>query len=329
MSDILKQIRVTIPDEFHKKRLDASLSALPQIVAENLSRSRLKDLIEQGHVTDTTGAPLTNPSKKVHTGQEIQISVPEAIDPIPEAENIPLEILYEDDAIIIINKSPDMVVHPAAGNPSGTLVNALLYHCGDSLSGIGGVKRPGIVHRLDKETSGLMVVAKTDQAHHFLQEQFADHSVSRTYYALCKGDVSPLSGTINAPIGRHPQNRQKMAVTSRGGKHAITHYKVQKKFGFPICATLLEIILETGRTHQIRVHLSDIGHGLIGDPVYGRQKQKSFKGLSENAQEAVRNFPRQALHAKKLRLIHPLTKQEMEFECNFPNDFNELLCELE
>lgn len=325
MSDYAKHLHLTIPQNLHKKRIDAALSSLEEVKAENLSRSRLKSLMEEGHIHGEDGSPLTDPSKKVLASQIIDIFIPEAEDAIPLPEDIPLDIIYEDEAIIVINKSADMVVHPAAGNSNGTLVNALLHHCGKSLSGIGGVKRPGIVHRLDKETSGLMVVAKTDKAHHYLQAQFADHTVSRTYYALCKGDILQKAGTIDAPIGRHPQNRQKMAVTRRGGKNAVTHYQVLKKFGQPVAATLAQIELETGRTHQIRVHFAEMGHGLIGDPIYGRQREKSLKGLSEEGKLAAKNFPRQALHAKKLRLIHPETEKEMQFECNFPSDFNHLL----
>lgn len=309
-------------------RLDKLLAnALP-----DLSRSRLKALITDGQVTltDTSGRQtIPAPSRSVKLGDAVKVTIPEPVDADPVAEDIPLDIVFEDEHLVIVNKAPDMVVHPAPGSPSGTLVNALLYHCGDSLSGIGGVKRPGIVHRIDKETSGLLVVAKHDQAHTGLAVQFADHSISRSYLAVCRGHPRPLAGRIEGNIARHPGDRKKMAVADSGGKWAATHYKSKALYqsgGMPL-ATMLECRLETGRTHQVRVHMSHIGHPLIGDPVYGRANRLP-SGVSSKARAAISSFKRQALHAQTLGFIHPITGEDLSFSAEPPHDMKRLLEDL-
>ena len=261
------------------------------------------------------------------------------------AQNIPLSIVHEDDALIVIDKPAGMVVHPAPGSPDGTLVNALLHHCADSLSGIGGEKRPGIVHRIDKETSGLLVVAKTDRAHHGLAEQFEAHSVTRKYTALAYGvpdaadpRINGLAGVgfeaanilrITTNLARHKTDRQRQAVVKSGGRHAVTRARVVRRFGEPKVLSLLECWLETGRTHQIRVHMTYAGHALVGDPVYGGGRKLAKGALSERAAEAVRAFPRQALHAAHLGFVHPVTGENLRFDAELPGDFAELVAELE
>jgi 23S rRNA pseudouridine1911/1915/1917 synthase len=301
------------------KRLDKWLAdTLPE-----LSRSRLKALIEEGQVT-LAGLVVRDASRKVRAGDQIAVAIPEAQPAEPEAEAIALCVVYEDDQLIVIDKPPGMVVHPAAGNPTATLVNALLHHCDDSLSGIGGVRRPGIVHRIDKDTSGLLVAAKTDIAHHGLAEQFAVHSITRAYRAVCWGVPAPRQGEIAGNIGRSPTNRKKMAVVSHGGKSALTRYQVLKSFG--MAAALVECRLATGRTHQIRVHMTSIGHPLIGDPLYGRA---GGKGLPADIKARLTAFPRQALHAFLLGFSHPTTGEQLVFESEIPNDFKELITSLE
>ena len=289
-----------------------------------LSRSRIKTLINEGHVS-CDGQIAGDPSGKVSSGETYNVHVPPATDPVPEAENIPLNVIYEDDDLIVIDKAAGMVVHPAPGNYSGTLVNALLHHCGSSLSGIGGVKRPGIVHRIDKDTSGLLVVAKTDAAHHGLSELFARHDITRTYLAFVKGRPNPSSGRIDGNIARHPQNRKKMSVADGRGKPARTHYKCKEAFtlaGVPF-ATLVRCTLETGRTHQVRVHMAHIGHPLLGDPLYARRL-----AVPKNANATVINFlsdfTRQALHAARLGFIHPISGETMDFAVALPNDMEKL-----
>lgn len=284
------------------KRLDVFISEK----LEGKSRSYVQGLIEEEKVKVNEKPKKSN--YKLRLNDLVIVEVPEVTALEIEKENIPLDIIYEDNDVIVINKSQDMVVHPAPGNYSGTLVNALLYHCND-LSGINGVIRPGIVHRIDKDTSGILVIAKNDNAHNRLAEQLKEHSMTRTYYALVEGKLKEDSGTINAPIGRHPVERIKMAVVKNNGKEAITHYKVLERFNH---YTLVKCNLETGRTHQIRVHMAYIGHPLLGDTVYGFKKQK-FK------------LQGQVLHAKELGFIHPTTNEYMKFTSNIPKYFEDLL----
>jgi 23S rRNA pseudouridine1911/1915/1917 synthase len=317
------------------KRLDVVLAQ----EFEALSRSRLKELIKSGQV-EINQKPVTKPNHRIEAGDIINLSLPALVDPDPEAEDIPLEIVFEDDDLIVINKSADMVVHPAPGNWSGTLVNALLHHCGNSLSGINGVKRPGIVHRLDKETSGLMVVAKNDAAHKGLAEQFADHgrtnNLERTYQAIIWSNPPKSSAKIETRLGRAPNNRIKMAVLKnpQAGRHSVTHYTIikelgkQDKNGSPV-ASLIECRLETGRTHQIRVHMAHIGCPLLGDPVYGTAFQTRANKLTDVARDALTALNRQALHAKMLGFDHPLTGAHLKFENSLPQDMRELINAIE
>ncbi len=305
-------------------RLDKVLADL----VENVSRSRLKVLIEDGQVT-VNGRMFDDASGKVSTGDVIGLVMPEAVEALPQPENIPLDVIYEDDDLLVINKAVGMVVHPGAGNQNGTLVSALLYHCGDTLSGIGGVKRPGIVHRLDKDTSGLMVVAKNDIAHNGLASQLVDRSLSRIYQALVWKMPTPIKGTINVPIGRDQKARVKMAVRShKMGREAITHYLREETFND--VASLVRCQLQTGRTHQIRVHMQHLGHPLLGDQLYGLppQEQRSLMnrgGYDESARETVLAFPRQALHAAEIHFIHPVSGEEMELSSDIPEDLKGLI----
>ena len=288
----------------------------------SLSRSRIKTLIESKHLK-VDGLTIVNPSFKVKNCKTIQIILPIPVNPIPSAEYIKLDILYEDDFIIVLNKNSGMVVHPAPGYPNGTLVNALLYHCGNNLQGIGGVKRPGIVHRLDKNTSGVMVVAKTETAHLNLSRIFFNHDLDRRYNAIVWGQ--PLSkGIIKKPIGRSLFNRKKMSVVQKG-KMAITKWKILEIYS-PL-ASLLECKLETGRTHQIRVHMSDLGHSIIGDDLYGKiPSHKVFKNNSvKDKTKLIKSFKRQALHATKLCFEHPISNKYMEFSSSLPKDITNLI----
>lgn len=304
-------------------RLDKAMSA----AFMDLSRSRIQGLIEQGQVT-INGVTCESSSRKLQLNDVVELSVPPPVDATPQAENIPLDIVYEDDDVLVINKPAGLVVHPGAGNFTGTLVNALLHHCKGSLSGINGVMRPGIVHRLDKDTTGLMVAAKNDKAHKALSAQLEDRSLSRIYHALVFKVPFPSKATVDKPLARHPSNRLKMAVAHRGGKEARTHYTVIQKFG-EACA-LVECQLESGRTHQIRVHMESIGHPLIGDPLYGPQKNGVSSALTKagydekTVQEAL-NFPRQALHAGRLAFVHPSTGRDMEWSAPAPEDMSKLL----
>jgi 23S rRNA pseudouridine1911/1915/1917 synthase len=291
----------------------------------DLSRSRLKALILAGAVS--IGAhTIRDPNHRVNAGDALTIDIPAPEPPVPAGEDIPLAVLFEDDDLIVIDKPKGLVVHPAAGNRSGTLVNALIAHCGKSLSGIGGVQRPGIVHRLDKDTTGVMVVAKTDRAHRTLARQFADHGRSgpleRGYLAFVWGAPDRPRGTIDKPIGRHPRARDKMAVRA-DGRDAVTHWEVRERYtgvdGKPV-ASLLACRLETGRTHQIRVHLAEIGHPLLGDAVYGPGFKTKAARLSPAAAEALAALDRQALHAYFLAFEHPVTKEHLEFEAPPPED---------
>ena len=276
---------------------------------------------------DGQAESIDNPSRIVKQDDCYCLTVPEAESSIPEAENIPLDIVFEDDHLIVVNKVAGMVVHPAAGSPNGTLVNALLHHCASSLSGIGGVKRPGIVHRIDKDTSGLLVVAKNDKTHNGLATQFADHSIKRLYSAVIRGAINPNAGRIEGNIARHPKDRKKMAlVDSSYGRHAITHYKTLAQYmsGERMVASLVECQLETGRTHQVRVHMAHKNTPLIGDPVYGNPNRLP-NSISSGARNALQGFKRQALHARVLGFLHPITKKDLYFESSLPNDMEALL----
>lgn len=307
----------TVTPSEAKTRLDIFLlQRLP-----DLTRSRIKNLIEDGLVS-LNDMPA-KAGVKVKGGDEISITIPEPQPVKAEPEKIPLDIIYEDKDIIVINKPPGLAVHPGAGRAKGTLVNALLYHCRD-LSGIGGELRPGIVHRIDKDTSGVLVVAKNDKSHQFLAKQFKEHSIKRRYLAIVSGYVKKDEGTVDLPIGRHISERKKMSVRTRKGRRAVTHYRVLKRFPFH---TLLEVILETGRTHQIRVHLSAIHHPVIGDPVYGKGNIPS--GLSQKAIALIKNLKRQALHAETLGIIHPETKEYLEFTVPLPSDMEAVIAALE
>ena len=285
-----------------------------------LTRSAVAKLVDDGRATVNGKAVEKN--YKLRSGDVTRVLFPPIADLEAKPQNIPLDIIYEDDDIIVINKPSGMVVHPAAGNPDGTLVNALLYHCGDSLSGIGGVARPGIVHRIDKDTSGLLVVAKNDKAHLSLTGQLKDHSVYRAYYAVVCGNIPNEGGTINAPIGRNPNDRKKMAIikdtSCKSAKNAVTHYSVLERFRG---CTLVRCVLETGRTHQIRVHMAGIGHPILGDPVYGGDGSK----LAQNNRALLKG---QCLHAKELWLTHPVTGEKMHFECEIPEYTEKLLQKL-
>jgi 23S rRNA pseudouridine1911/1915/1917 synthase len=295
-------------------RLDKALAA-----ASGLSRERVKALIGEGKVS-LDGKPVRQASAK-SAGGAFAIEVPAPADAKAAPQDIALTVVYEDEHLLVVDKPAGMVVHPAAGNPDGTLVNALLHHCRGKLSGIGGVARPGIVHRIDKGTSGLLVVAKSDVAHEGLARQFADHSIERVYLAVCNGRPNPPSGTIATRIGRSDANRKKMAVLpkdSSRGKHAITHYRTLRELKG---CSLVECRLETGRTHQVRVHLSSIGHALLGDSVYGRPNSRVREVLQRLG------FRRQALHAAVLGFVHPVTGGELRFESVLPPDIKELIDE--
>lgn len=306
-------------------RLDKVLTE----AAEGLSRARIKALMDQGMIFEgELGGPIvSDASKKAREGDVFIICVPPAVAAEPEPQDIPLDVVYEDDDVIVIDKPPGLVVHPAAGNLDGTLVNALLAHCGESLSGIGGVARPGIVHRLDKGTGGLIIAAKNDAAHKGLSKQFADHSLDRAYIALVWGVPMPTKGKIESNIGRSPKNRKKMAVVERGGKYALTRFRVIKAFG--TVASLVECRLATGRTHQIRVHMTSIGHPLVGDPVYGAGGRSKRNLLNEAARACVDKLDHQALYAYELGFVHPRTGERILLKSKSPIYINELRCELE
>ena len=346
MTDNNNGVRHLITAPTDGERLDRMLAG--QI--GELSRSRLKALIEDGHISlvspshvppphvppshvspspardasTSAGATITDPNFRVKQGQNFAIFIPEPVDAVPRAQAIALDVVYEDDSLIVIDKPAGLVVHPAPGNMENTLVNALLAHCGDSLSGIGGVKRPGIVHRLDKDTSGLMVAAKTDRAHKALSAQFAAHDLERAYKALVWGVPSPREGRIEGNIGRSERNRKKMAVVDGRGKTALTRYRVERQFG--LAASLVECRLATGRTHQIRVHMAHIGHPVIGDPVYGGGETKRRRhALTKEAGSRLLAFGRQALHAATLGFKHPESHETMRFESELPRDIRDLI----
>jgi 23S rRNA pseudouridine1911/1915/1917 synthase len=324
-----QRLEVTVAGDEGSSRLDRVLA----VRLQELSRSRLKALILAGQIT-VGSAPIRDPAYHVTAGDTITIDVPQAVPAEPAGEDIALDIVHEDDDIIVIDKPRGLVVHPAAGHETGTLVNALIAHCGMSLSGIGGVRRPGIVHRLDKDTTGLMVAAKNDRAHKSLTEQFADHGrtgeMRRGYMALVWGVPNRQRGTVDAPIDRHPYAREKMAVRE-GGREAVTHWEVQEAFngrdGKPVAA-LLACQLETGRTHQIRVHLAHIGHPLMGDAVYGPHFKTKASHLGPRSQAALTALDRQALHAYLLALEHPRTGAILEWISDLPDDLTLLRDEL-
>jgi 23S rRNA pseudouridine1911/1915/1917 synthase len=275
-----------------------------------LSRSAAVQLIESGSVT--VESKTVSKKYKLSSGEKVCVIIPDPVLYEAKAENIPLDIVYEDSDLLVVNKEKGMVVHPAAGNYDGTLVNALLYHCGDSLSGINGVMRPGIVHRIDKDTSGLLIVAKNDSAHSFLAEQIKEHSFTREYEAVVFGNLKNDKGTVDAPIGRNPNDRKKMCITEKNSKRAVTHYEVIERYkGY----THLRCVLETGRTHQIRVHMASLGHPVSGDRVYGVKNEKT-------------DFTGQCLHAKKIGFVHPKTHEYMEFDSQLPPYFEKFLAKL-
>ena len=320
--------RVPVAADEAGQRLDRVLAG----ALGDLSRSRLKRLIEDGHVRlagpsdtdgDTGGATIAEPSYRVKPGQTFAIFVPQAQLAVPAAQAIALDILYEDSDLLVLDKPAGLVVHPAPGNAEGTLVNALLHHCGDSLSGIGGVRRPGIVHRLDKDTSGLMVVAKNDRSHADLSAQFKARSVTRAYRALAWGRPLPAAGEIEGNIGRSARNRKKMAVLARGGRVALTRYRTLRRLG--AAASLIECRLATGRTHQIRVHLAHRGHPVIGDRIYGGGLTPARRAaLDDGAAAAVAALDRQALHAWLLGFRHPASGGTLRFERDFPSELKRL-----
>jgi len=292
-------------------RLDRALAA----AVPTLSRERLKSLIRSGAV-EAEGKAVRDPATKVRGEESLRVAVPEPSSPHNEAQDIPLTIVFEDEHLLVVDKPAGLVVHPAAGNLDGTLVNALLHHCAEQLSGIGGVARPGIVHRIDKDTSGLLVVAKTDVAHEGLAKQFAAHSIDRRYLAIVNGVPNTSEGAVDAPLARSATNRKKIAVVEgRRGKRAVTHWKRMQLLRD---AALVECRLETGRTHQVRVHMASLGHPLLGDPVYGRSGKTHGKLLNEL------QFHRQALHAAELGFTHPVTKRRLSFSSPMPPDMQEL-----
>ena len=328
MSDPAPEIlNVTVPAESRGERLDRALTAL----IPDLSRTRIQALIHGGKVRLAT-VLADDPGKKVSGGEAVEIEIPSPVPAIPQPEDIPLTVVYEDASLIVIDKPPGLVVHPGAGNWSGTLVNALLPPCKGSLSGIGGVERPGIVHRLDKDTSGLLVVAKNDRAHRVLADQFADHGrtgdLERSYLALIWGVPNRPRGTVEAPIDRDPRNREKMHVSRGGrGREAVTHWELIQSYG-PAKAPLVSLVrctLETGRTHQIRVHMAHIGHPVLGDPVYGAGYKSKSVHLTETTREALAALDRQALHAAHLAFRHPGSDQILSFDSDLPADLRHLV----
>lgn len=296
-----------VVENFEGERIDKYLSQNENLC---MTRNAIQKLVENNNIF--VNDKIANKKYKVKLNDNIVINIPDAVILDIKAENIPLDIVYEDNDLLVVNKSKGMVVHPAPGNYSGTLVNALMYHCGNSLSSINGVIRPGIVHRIDKDTSGLLIVAKNDIAHQHLANQIKEHSFTRKYQAVAYGNFKEDNGTINAPIGRHPTERKKMAITYKNSKPAITHYKVLERYeGF----THIELTLETGRTHQIRVHMSSIGHSIAGDEVYGVKK-------------VITSLHGQCLHAYHIGFIHPITNKWLEFNASLPDYFTEFLANL-
>jgi len=324
MDEDAGSVACVVPDDKHGERLDKTLGAL----IPDLSRSRLKRLILDGRVVGDRG-PVDDPAGPVRAGQRftVRLPAPEPIDALPE--EIALDVAYEDDDIIVIDKPAGMVVHPAPGHPGATLVNALLAHCGPGLSGIGGARRPGIVHRIDKDTSGLLVAAKSDAAHRRLTEMFESHALDRRYQALVWGVPVPTEGTIEARIGRDKRNRKRMSIVRPpAGKPAVTHYRTTDVYRNG-AVSLQTCSLQTGRTHQIRVHMASRGHAVIGDPVYGRVSATRRAALTGPARKAVLAFPRQALHAAHLGFAHPVTGESLTFDSPLPHDIKRLIDLLE
>ena len=299
----METFRFQITEEMEEERIDKCISLL----IDSLSRSFIQKMIKEERVR-VNERPVKG-SYRVKTDDEVAFELPESVEPDIEPENIPLTILYEDADVIVVNKPKGIVVHPAAGHYSGTLVNALMYHCGKELSGINGVMRPGIVHRIDMDTTGSLIVCKNDKSHNAIAAQLKEHSINRRYHAICYGVLKEDEGTIDKPIGRHPQDRKKMAVNEKNGKRAVTHYRVLKRFAQ---YTYIECVLETGRTHQIRVHMASIGHPLLGDDLYSNRKCP-FK------------LQGQTLHAKTLGFEHPTTKEYIEIDAPLPEYFQNLL----
>ena len=302
-----QKVELTAAEEMSGKRLDSVLAGM----MPEYSRSFIQKLFENGSIT-VGGDPCSEKKRKAAAGDIVEITIPQPERLEVEAENIPLDIVYEDDELLVVDKPAGMVVHPAPGNHSGTLVNALMYHCGDALSSINGVIRPGIVHRIDKDTSGLLMVAKTDRAHNALSAQLAEHSITRRYKAIVYSNIKEDEGTVDKPIGRDPGNRLRNAVVYTNSKNAVTHYRVLERFGG---FTLVEAVLETGRTHQIRVHMAYIRHPLLGDTLYGPAKNRY-------------GAKRQMLHAGVLGFVHPVTGEYMEFNSPLPQDFEDVLAKL-
>ena len=311
----------TAAPEQSGERLDRALAAL-----SGLSRSRVKALIEGGHAT-RDGAAVREPADALRPGIAYALDVPPPEPATPQPQAMDLAILFEDPHLIVLDKPAGLVVHPAPGHADGTLVNAILAHAGEELSGIGGERRPGIVHRLDKDTSGVMVVAKSATAHAALSTAFAERDLDRAYLALAWGVPSPAAGEVEAPVGRHPTDRKRMAVVARGGKHALTRYATERAWGTAVA--LLRCGLATGRTHQIRVHMAHLGHPLVGDPVYLRRTPAAAKGVGEAARDALLAFPRQALHAATLGFRHPVTGEALSFSSPLPADMAGLVTALD
>lgn len=302
-----QKVELTVAEEMSGKRLDSVLAGM----MPEYSRSFIQKLFENGSIT-VGGDPCSEKKRKAAAGDIVEITIPQPERLEVEAEDIPLDIVYEDDELLVVDKPAGMVIHPAPGNHSGTLVNALMYHCGDALSSINGVIRPGIVHRIDKDTSGLLMVAKTDRAHNALSAQLAEHSITRRYKAIVYSNIKEDEGTVDKPIGRDPGNRLRNAVVYTNSKNAVTHYRVLERFGG---FTLVEAVLETGRTHQIRVHMAYIRHPLLGDTLYGPAKNRY-------------GAKRQMLHAGVLGFVHPVTGEYMEFNSPLPQDFEDVLAKL-
>ncbi len=307
LKDECQKVELTVAEEMSGKRLDSVLAGM----MPEYSRSFIQKLFENGSIT-VGGDPCSEKKRKAAAGDIVEITIPQPERLEVEAEDIPLDIVYEDDELLVVDKPAGMVVHPAPGNHSGTLVNALMYHCGDALSSINGVIRPGIVHRIDKDTSGLLMVAKTDRAHNALSAQLAEHSITRRYKAIVYSNIKEDEGTVDKPIGRDPGNRLRNAVVYTNSKNAVTHYRVLERFGG---FTLVEAVLETGRTHQIRVHMAYIRHPLLGDTLYGPAKNRY-------------GAKRQMLHAGVLGFVHPVTGEYMEFNSPLPQDFEDVLAKL-